>query len=193
MGTARIEAASASYVINQSIADALRSNGRLGQSIRASLDYIKRVYLTSDLMRIRYDESYTIGFGEFDGRRQTIVGTYNGFNAELRRLTEQTGSMARLNQKASLLVRLIGELFEFEEALMAEIEYPEFATHRAKHIRFLQALHQEFERIQDGTADMYDLSYLIGSWMTKHMTDNDKSFAEFITQTVKNMAAENQG
>jgi len=185
MGIARIETASASYVINQSIADVLRSDGRLGQSIRDSLNYIKRVYLTSDLVRIRYDETYTIGLAEFDGRRQTIAGTYNAFNTELRLLTERTGSMARLNQKAALLVRLIGELFEFEEALMDETDYSEFATHRAKHIRFLQALHQEFQRIQDGNADMYDLSYLIGSWLTQHMKTNDKSFADFITQAVR--------
>jgi hemerythrin len=187
MGTARIETTLASHAIGRNISETLRDNGRLGQSIRSTLDYIKRVYLSSDLMRIRYDETYTIGIAEFDGRRQTIAGTYNAFNAELRLLTERNGSMARLNHKAALLVRLIGELFEFEEALMAETDYPEFPTHRAKHIRFLQALHQEFERIQLGNADMYDLSYLIGSWLTQHMKSKDKNFAEFVNQAVRNM------
>ena len=187
MGTARIETTLASYAISQNISETLRNNGRIGQSIRSTLDYIKRVYLSSDLMRIRYDETYTIGLAEFDGRRQTIAGTYNALNAELRLLTERTGSIARLNHKAALLVRLIGELFEFEEDLMAEIDYPEFPNHRAEHIRFLEALHQEFERIQHGNADMYDLSYLIGSWMAQHMKSKDKKFAEFINQTVKNM------
>ena len=187
MGIARIESTSASYVVNQTLAEVMQGNGKLARSIRDSLDYIKRVYLSSDLMRIRYDESYAIGLAEFDGRRETIVGTYNAFNAELRRLAEGTGSMARLNGKAGLLVRLIGELFEFEETLMEEIEYPECATHRAKHIRFLEALHQEFGRIQDGAADMYDLSYLIGSWLTQHMQSKDKSLAQFIAQTVKTM------
>ena len=96
--------------------------------------------------------------------------------------------MARLNQKASLLVRLIGELFEFEEALMEETEFPEFATHRAKHGRFLETLHREFERIQSGDADMYDLSYLIGAWLTEHMRSKDKVFGDFIVQTAKEMA-----
>ena len=187
MGTARIESAPASYVVNQNLSELMQGNGRIAQSIRDSLDYIKRVYLTSDLIRIRYDEADTVGLAEFDGRRQTIVGTYNALNAELRLLTERKGSMARLNQKASLLVRLIGELFEFEEALMAEIEYPEFSTHRAKHSRFLQAMHQEFEKIQTGNADIYDLSYLIGSWITNHMKQKDKPFAEFIKTTVRNM------
>ncbi len=191
MGSARLETAAVSHAISQNISEVLRNNARIGQSIRSTLDYIKRVYLSSDLMRIRYDESYTIGLAEFDGRRQTIAGTYNAFNAELRRITERTGSPARLNHKAALLVRLIGELFEFEEALMAEIDYPEFPTHRAKHIHFLQALHTEFERIQDGKADMYDLSYLIGSWLNQHMKSKDKSFAEFINQTIKNITNNN--
>ena len=187
MDTTRIESASASYVINEGILEVLRGDSGLGQSIRNSLSYIKRVYLSSDLMRIRYDEACVTGLSEFDGRHQAIVGTYNAFNAELRLFTERKGSTARLNQKAALLLRLIGELFEFEEALMAEVEYPEFSSHRAKHIRFLQALHHEFGRIQEGSADMYDLSYLIGSWLTQHTKENDKNFANFISLAVKNI------
>ncbi len=188
MGIARIESVAAPRIINQSLSDVLKSNSKLGQSLKSSLDYIKKVYLSSDLVKIHYDEAYSIGLSEFDGRRQTIVGAYNSFNAELRLLTERKGSMPRLNDKASLLVRLIGELFEFEEALMAEIEYPEFPTHRAKHVRFLQALHQEFVRIQEGSADMYDLSYLIGSWLTDHLRSKDVDFGAFVLKTAQQMA-----
>ncbi len=188
MSIVKIASAEAPRIINKSLTDVLRGNSKLSKSLKLSLEYIKKVYLSSDLVRITYDEAYEIGLDEFDGRRQTIVGSYNALNAELRLLTEKRGSIARLNDKASLLVRLIGELFEFEESLMAEIEYPEFETHRAKHIRFLQALHQEFVRIQEGSADMYDLSYLIGSWLTDHLRTKDKAFGHFVHLTAQQMA-----
>ena len=193
MGTARIEITADPHAINQHKSIDLWNGGTLRQHIKSSLNFLKRVYRTTGLINIRYDNSYIVGVPEFDGRRQTITGVYNSFNAELRLLDEQAGSPSRLNEKASLLVRLIGELFSFEEDLMREIEYAEFAAHKAKHIRFLETLHDEFERIQRGHTDMHDLSYVIGSWLVEHMRGMDKAFGDFIMREIGALAQAEAG
>jgi len=182
MSIARVGIPSVSCIINQNIAGMLRGDGKLSRSIKSSIDHIKRIYLSSDLLRIRYDETYEIGLIEFDSRRQTVIDIYNAFNSELRLLNERRGSMSRLNGKASLLVRLIAEMFSFEEARMIGMEYSEFASHKARHTGFLESLHGEFERIQEGRADMYDLSYLIGSWLADHLRGDDRVFRDFVVR-----------
>ena len=182
MGFASAELANVPHIINHNLSDVMRNNGRISHSIRSSLDRIKRVYRSTVLMRVRYDSSYVIGVDEFDGRRQTILGVYNSFNYEVSMLAEHFASTNRLNERVSLLVRLIGEQFSFEEGLMAEINYPELVGHKARHTRFLETLHDEFERIQAGRADMFDLSYLIGSWLTEHMRAEDRLFGNFVIQ-----------
>ncbi len=184
MGSCTIEAASVAHVVNQNASQSLQRNARLGHMIRHSLDYIKSIYRSTDLMHIRYDDSYAIGVAEFDGRRQTVVDVYNELNFELRLIAEHAGSISHLNDKVSLLVRLIGGLFAFEEALMADIGYSQLAAHRARHNRFLESLHSEFERIQRGRADMHDLSYLIGSWLSEHMRGMDMAFGDFVAGAV---------
>ncbi len=188
MAVARIEVSAFSYAVNQNLSGMLKTNERLGQTIKSGLNHIKRVYLSSDLMRINYNDAYAIGLDEFDDRRRMITASYNDFNAELRLVTERVGSVSRLTQKAAQLVRQIGELFEFEEGLMAEIEFPECAAHHLKHSHFLETLHDEFERIQSGHSDMYDLSYLVGGWLIEHMRSKDKAFGAFIVKAARDMA-----
>ncbi|MEI8393181.1 MAG: hypothetical protein WCF85_00495 [Rhodospirillaceae bacterium] len=182
MATAKIEYAGVSRVANQNFFDTVNPDRMIRQTLRSGIDYIKKIYRSTGLMRIRYDESFTVGLSELDARRQIVVGVYNALNYELRLIAEQAGSMTRLNERASLLVKLIGELFAFEETLMIETEFSRYALHKAKHTRFLVSLHKEFEGIQKGGADMYDLSYLIGSWLTEHMRGVDKLFGDFVVQ-----------
>jgi hemerythrin-like metal-binding protein len=188
MGFARSEVASVSHIANQHILDALSGNLGIGRTIKSGLAYLKKIYQSTDLIRITYDESYCIGLDQFDGRRQLVVDGYNAFNAGLRRLSKPDGSATDLNDQAARLVQAIGDLFYFEEALMVEAEYSEQAAHRARHIRFLETLHDEFVRIQEGRADLHDLSYLIGSWLTEHMRDLDMAFGDFVVGAVSELA-----
>ncbi len=188
MGFVRMEAATAAHVINHDVTETLRKNAKFIQTLKSGLGYLRSIYRSTDLIRIRYDESYEIGLLEFDSRRQMVVSVYNSLNMELRLLAERSGSGARLNDTAALLVRLIDELFIFEEALMAEMDYPQFVGHKGKHIGFLESLHREFERIQSGHADMHDLSYLIGTWLSEHMVGMDQAFGEFVMGAVSALA-----
>ncbi len=188
MGATGTEISIISHVFNQSSSESLLKNTSISRTLKSSLSYLKKVYRSTDLISLNYSESYAIGLDEFDHRRQMVVDVYNAFNGELRLLTKQAGSPSRLNDRASRLVRLIGDLLSFEEALMGESDYPGFDAHRAQHIRFLESLHAEFERIQAGHADMYDLSYLIGSWLAGHMPGMDKAFGGFFLNTVSELA-----
>lgn len=184
MDAALVEMAAIPHMVGRNVSGSVRNNGTVSGGILSSFAYIRKVYRSTGLMAIRYDDSYVMDLAEFDGRRQTIVAVYNGFNAELHMLSQGTGSISRLNERASLLVRLMGEYFSFEEAVMRETEYPEFAAHRAKHIRFLENLHTEFDSIQRGRADMHDLSYLIGSWLADHMRGMDRALGTFVVDAV---------
>jgi hemerythrin-like metal-binding protein len=173
-----------SYVINHCFLAAREKHTRLSRNIRTGLQSVMQIYRTTDLLRIQYDASYSFGLGDFDAQRQMIVGVYNALNSELKALSGRRGCVPRLNETAEMLIRLIGEYFASEEALMNESDYPGYGSHKKEHIRFLESLDQEIERIQVGAADMYDLSYLIGSWLERHMRGPDRLFGSFVARVV---------
>ena len=185
MGATGTASGSFSFVVNGDVLGSQHLNMGLSRSIRQSLDYITKIYRTTNLMRLEYDESYCIGFPEFDGRRQAIMGTYNAFNSELK----ARGGASCSNETIATLIRLVGEYFSFEESLMNEIEYAEQLTHKAEHFRFLESLHEEIENIRNGRADLHDFSYLIGSWLACHMRGPDKALSCFIFRAMRDRVA----
>lgn len=181
-----------SYVINHCYLAAREKHTRLSRNIRSGLQSVMQIYRTTDLLRIRYDESCNLGIGNFDSQRQTIVGVYNAFNSELRALAGRQGCVPRFNKNAEILIRLIGDYLSFEEALMSETDYPGYGSHKKEHIHFLESLDQEIERIRIGAADMYDLSYLIGTWLEKHMRGSDRLFGSFVVRALDEVFGEDQ-
>lgn len=188
MNGALHEANLVAHIVGHNVSGYRTSGSGLGNRLASGFHFLKRTYRTSNLISIRYGETYKTGLQEFDGRRRTILGVYSGFNSELCLIAEDMGSVRRLNERASLLVRLIGELFSFEEAVMGETEYPEAVAHKARHVRFLETLHAEFERIQSGRADMHDLSFLIGSWLAEHMAGMDQELGAFVSRAINEAA-----
>ncbi|CAK0740384.1 Bacteriohemerythrin [uncultured Gammaproteobacteria bacterium] len=192
MRTTSMATAPLSHVINHYVMSTFGKRANFGQTIRAGLQSVAQVYRTTNLMRIQYDASYSLEIEMFDSRRQTIINVYNALNDELGAFDGHHSCVPRLNENAEMLVRLIGKYFSFEESLMDDFSYPGHSSHKKEHIRFLESLDQEISRMQAGVADMYDLSYLIGSWLSKHMRGPDRMLGDFIGGALNGAVEVNQ-
>jgi hemerythrin len=84
--------------------------------------------------------------------------------------------------------------FQYEEALMEDVGYPELAAHKQRHEDFLRqmgVLHERLERAGATPESLGGPVDTIEAWVIEHVLDQDRSMAEFIrTQTLAHTEAD---
>ncbi len=91
---------------------------------------------------------------------------------------ESGGTCSRIEDTVSFLARNL----EREERLMAEIDYPELATHKREHEILLRDLGNMKGTLICGVYDNTVLFNFLTKWSEKHIATHDKPFCEFLRQ-----------
>ncbi|OFX26013.1 MAG: hypothetical protein A2V77_05375 [Anaeromyxobacter sp. RBG_16_69_14] len=82
--------------------------------------------------------------------------------------------------------------FQYEEALMEDVGYPDFAAHKQRHEDFLRqmnALQEGLERDGATRESLGTLADTVGAWVVEHVLDRDRHLAEFIRSQVPGQAS----
>jgi len=99
----------------------------------------------------------------------------------------QTGDSVLRNQDLSELVLNLYQAakkhFEFEEALMREAEFPEYASHRREHIMLLAELKlaTNMEPGSGGIKMDSEMSRGLKTWFVAHIIHSDCRFSSYIS------------
>jgi hemerythrin-like metal-binding protein len=129
---------------------------------------------------LSWNAQFSVGVPEIDVQHQRIVALIN----ELYDAIESGESEAAVNRTLHALVDYTQTHFLFEERLMREAGYPDYADHVAMHEGLVLKVADlaEMNR-QDGSVKLGNV--LIGflyDWLTHHILEHDKLYVPYLKQ-----------
>lgn len=115
----------------------------------------------------------------------TILAQHAALTEELERFAGLSFDFAHREAAAASLRQLlmdVGMHFGYEEALMAEGDYPEFAHHRRQHVAIMTEFGQLLDRIEEmadprGVARGADF---LGQWYHQHVAHSDATLESWL-------------
>jgi hemerythrin len=125
------------------------------------------------LMTIEWKDHYKIGDPVIDAQHEELFRLGNQF-------ITATGKAAQ-TQCAMLFYKHTREHFEYEEALMRRVNYPDMATQVALHNDLISRLNTVSQRIADGDLNMKELQNLITHWTLQHILHEDGRLIGYVT------------
>jgi hemerythrin len=122
---------------------------------------------------IEWNVGYLLGIKEIDSRHKQLVQLLNETYDEFRR---------GVDIKRSILDELIeyaDYIFKFEEELMLEIAYPDYAEHKKEHESFTSRV-LGFKKLAKQNKNLpIELLWFLCNWVTHHIRETDAEFGRF--------------
>lgn len=127
--------------------------------------------------RVAWDETMSVGVEAFDNDHRIMIGLIN----QLDSMAEAGAGPKALAPVFAVLTDYVEGHFRREEALMAELGYDGFETHRANHDRLragVDTLHQQFA--DESNPDLVnDLVAFLGTWWQSHILVDDMAYRPY--------------
>jgi len=127
---------------------------------------------------IKADDAPRVGVTEIDTQHATLIGMVNRLHqAMIQREDRET--------LHTIITELVGHTqrhFAYEEQLMSQHQYPEYAVHKADHDKLMQHITDLAQRFRSGDlllsfAVMVDLK----AWATVHIEKSDRPLGIFLS------------
>lgn len=128
---------------------------------------------TPDL--IQWSSSIATGNKDIDQQHQVLIGYINRLN-----LAMQTNDIASIKEVVSGLVDYTVDHFAFEERLMKETGYPDFANHKAKHEDLLATVRSKTSEFMAGSVSAHEIIAFLTEWLTIHIQKTDRVLAKHL-------------
>ena len=124
---------------------------------------------------IKWTDEYKLGIECIDDQHKQLVDIVNKFDESLLK-----GKGPRvMNEILNDLVGYTQEHFADEERYMAEAGYEHLKPHQAQHRQLLQEVERfQFEFNQEGRRVTSEVQEFLKYWLTSHILEDDKVFAE---------------
>lgn len=128
---------------------------------------------------IKADDAPQVGVAEIDAQHATLIAIVNRLHqAMIQRRDRDT--------LAEILTELIGHTqqhFAYEEQLMSQQQYPDYAAHKADHDKLMQHITDVARRFRSGDlllsfAVIVDLK----AWATIHIEKSDRPLGIFLSR-----------
>ncbi len=123
-------------------------------------------------MKFEWNESYSIGHTEVDQQHKHVftlaMELDNAFGKPSQRLA------------AMRLYQHVREHFAEEEALMREVNFPNYAEHVVSHNMILSKLNDVSQKIASDNGASEAIHTLLTEWMLNHVANADLQLARFI-------------
>jgi hemerythrin len=127
-------------------------------------------------MQVLWNESYSVQIDELDKQHQKLFDLINNFK-----------QMLLSNTASSPIMNIISEVkryalmhFACEEKVMLEKGYSNIENHKLKHAEFNEKFSFYEDRLLKGRAILpNDIADFLQNWLTSHILEEDKQYAEF--------------
>jgi hemerythrin len=123
-------------------------------------------------MKIEWRDSFKIGDDEIDAQHQYLF--------ELTNKLVVTDDVAALKLLVMQLYRHSREHFEYEEALMHKLQFPDCKAHTDYHNRLLSRLNDISAAIGKGEVDKRAIQILMRDWAMRHVPHDDLPLAAYV-------------
>jgi hemerythrin len=146
------------------------------------------------MVLIRLENDQRVNVSEIDSQHETLVELINQLH---RAMTEREPKRV-LEDIISTLVEHTRQHFLFEERLMRDHHYPDYAHHKAQHDRLIEHIVQLAERFRGGDLLLsFGVMMDLKGWAMFHIEKADKPLGVFLNSgnqdaPVDNAAPENE-
>ena len=131
---------------------------------------------------IQWEEAFSVGNEEIDAQHQKWIDIYNDAHDKMIAVGKKDHRRIGSETLAQML-DYARQHFEFEEAWMSEINYPDRSAHKELHWDFLKQMEQIQAQFNQGNPMLNsELIKLIENWLLDHILKEDRKYAEFSTQ-----------
>ncbi|HYD31252.1 MAG TPA: bacteriohemerythrin [Azospirillaceae bacterium] len=139
------------------------------------------LYGTSESTRfMSWNDALSTSHEDIDNDHLILIGLVNNLHAAL---GSGRASGEVIGTALTQLLAYTGTHFHFEEGLMQEHGYPEFAQHKAQHEAFVKKALDLLKRYKAGEAGVGpELMALLKTWLVEHIQGTDKRLGTFLGQ-----------
>lgn len=121
---------------------------------------------------LTWDDKYSLNVAELDRQHQRLFDLFN----ELYEAMQQGKGPAVIGQVLTAVIDYTAYHFAFEEGLLRQNGYPQFAAHHAEHVRLGQQAKELAARARQQDVTPATLKFLSG-WLLNHILVEDRKFA----------------
>jgi hemerythrin-like metal-binding protein len=125
--------------------------------------------------KIVFSEDLKLGVDSIDKQHGKLVDLINT-------LIEMEARPSDANSEAQALEDLadyIDKHFQYEEAIMKEVGYPDFDAHRAMHVAFVRKVMEFNKQHRQGDANLgVDILLFLSKWLIDHIKGEDPRYVE---------------
>jgi len=134
------------------------------------------------MLRMEWDPSFSVNNAEIDGQHKEWIGIFNKMHAGLIKGNEND-LQAIIRESLRAMQDYARYHFEFEEALMRKIGYPDLVRHMRMHKDFDALIYRYNRDLNDGEIILgTELIKIIKDWLLEHIRVEDKKYAPYIAE-----------
>jgi hemerythrin-like metal-binding protein len=123
-------------------------------------------------MGIDWQDKYRIGHAEVDAAQQALF-------AQANQIADLEDWMA-LRPMIVTLFKQMQSLFELEEALMAQVNFPDAQAHAQDHLHLLNRLRDRSMDVGKGHMNKKAILGVTTDWAHRHVVNQDAELAHFV-------------
>lgn len=138
------------------------------------------------LQRVILQEAFLTGIDSVDEEHRFLVGIFNNF---VDSISAGKGGEV-IGEVMAELIAYADYHFSNEEQMMAKVQYPDMAAHKAQHDNFISAIAKIEERRSHGGVHVAEIAQFIGRWVQGHILMTDKKLGEYVASHVPRSHAE---
>lgn len=127
---------------------------------------------------VEWKPSYALGLEEMDAHHQTLFATIN----ELWYAVIDRHPTVTVGELLNRLERYAVMHFSAEEALMLDMDYPNFRAHEKAHRRFIRQILKERQKHASGAPVDLEILRFLENWWTTHIQVLDREYAEHLAR-----------
>jgi hemerythrin-like metal-binding protein len=114
---------------------------------------------------------------EIDSQHEKLTGLLNQLHDAMSQQKEKTAIELLVTE----LCEYTKEHFAYEEDLMSEHQYPDYATHKAEHDRLLEHILELLDQFQNGDLLLsFGIIIDLKGWAMIHIDKSDKTLGAFL-------------
>jgi hemerythrin-like metal-binding protein len=139
---------------------------------------------------IRLEEASRLNVPEIDSQHETLISLINQLHKAMLREADK----ASLDDLLSQLLDHTRSHCSYEEQLMSQYDYPEYAAHRSEHERLIKHLEDLIGRYRKGDLLLsFAVMLELKGWATIHIEKSDKLLGVFLNDRLRIDASHHKG
>ncbi|HJP19420.1 MAG TPA: bacteriohemerythrin [Nitrospinota bacterium] len=124
-----------------------------------------------------WSEKFMLGIPEIDEQHKQIVDLINNLN-NLKNKTVETEYLGKIIEA---LISYTRTHLAYEERLLRQHNYPEFAPHKSEHDKLVKEATDLQTKFFTGVTDLStDIAILLNDWLAEHILVVDKKYVPYL-------------